>query len=129
MERLNILGIEASISKKGFLLAEVYVEGGGHHNIAQVPIRGTDRTEAIGHAYSRESDVVPGLNETAWKFHALPGDGLALLINFANANNIANSNVSQALERARVMVAPEGGQLKPVLVSSYAIGQSRARAA
>ena len=127
MEKVGVIGIEACISNTGFLLAEVYVAGGGHENIAQVPIRGTGRTEAIGHAYSRESDVFPGQQETAWKFHAKPEDGLALLLGFVNANNIANSNVSQALERARIMVSPSGPQLLTQRqVSSYAIGQSRA---
>jgi len=125
MEKLNIIGIEACISGTGFLLAEVYVAGGGHESIAQVPVRETGRTRAIGHAYTRESDVFPGQMETAWKFHALPHQGLALLESFTAANNIGNPNVAQAIERAKIMATP--GQSSPITpISSYAIGRSRA---
>jgi hypothetical protein len=127
MERLNIIGIEAVISNTGHLLAEVYVEGGGHEKIAQVPVRNSDQTKAIGYAYTRESDIVPGQQETAWKFHALPHQGLALLQEFAKANNIGNLNVQQALDNARVMAASTSHQVTPIRqISSYAIGQSRA---
>lgn len=125
MEQLTVVGIEATMSNTGYLLAEVYVSGGGHENIAQVPIRGTERTKAIGHAYTRESDVIPGQTETAWKFHARPNQGLALLQEFAKGNIIGNQNVAKALERALVMATPN--QPAPITqISSYSIGRSRA---
>ena len=128
MERLNVIGIEASISSTGYMLAEVYVAGGGHENIAQVPIRDTGRTIAVGHAYTRDSEVHPGQTETAWKFHALPNQGLALLESFSSANIVGNRNVAQALEKARVMATTHQPAAPITQISSYAIGRSRTAA-